>query len=175
MWLPQRSLCEETGHTPGACMRAVTRKFWTFRWEYFCGPCREYGFKGIPSTNVFSSNTSRRSSAPFKHRHAFSPMHRSLQIIAAALSTRLNRRAALVRSGSCQTETRRCWSCADAPSGPSETEPVRTPPFGVHIANFAIHLSRYGERRIRNRFDHRSVQANPPLATLRLQHETHGL
>src|SRR5262249_14970346 len=69
--------------------------------------------------------------------------------------------------------------CGQFAPDPSVTEcsggAVGTPPFGVHIANFAIHLSRYCERRIRNRFDHRSVQANPPLATPRLQHETHGL
>src|SRR5262245_62066056 len=34
--------CEETGHKPGACSGAVATKFWTFRWEYYCAPCREY-------------------------------------------------------------------------------------------------------------------------------------
>jgi len=34
--------CEETGHRPGACAGAVATKFWTFRWEYYCAPCREY-------------------------------------------------------------------------------------------------------------------------------------
>src|SRR5690242_13472542 len=35
--------CEETGHRPGACAGAVATKFWTFRWVYYCQPCREYG------------------------------------------------------------------------------------------------------------------------------------
>src|SRR5262249_57053455 len=34
--------CEETGHKAGACMGGVTTKLWTFRWEYYCVPCREY-------------------------------------------------------------------------------------------------------------------------------------
>ena len=43
------------------------------------------------------------------------------------------------------------------------------------IANFATPLSGYCERRIRDRFDPRSVQANPLFATLPLEHETYGL
>jgi len=38
--------CEETGHKPGACSCSVATKFWTFRWEYYCVPCREYGWCG---------------------------------------------------------------------------------------------------------------------------------
>jgi hypothetical protein len=38
--------CEETGHKPGACAGAVATKFWTFRWEYYCSPCREYAWYG---------------------------------------------------------------------------------------------------------------------------------
>src|SRR5215831_13137381 len=38
--------CVETGHKPGACMGAVATKFWTFRWEYYCAPCREYEWCG---------------------------------------------------------------------------------------------------------------------------------
>src|SRR5262249_22620084 len=38
--------CEEPGHKPGACSGSVATKFWTFRWEYYCAPCREYGWCG---------------------------------------------------------------------------------------------------------------------------------
>src|SRR5262249_4580727 len=38
--------CEETGHKPGACVGTVATKFWTFWWEYYCAPCREYGWCG---------------------------------------------------------------------------------------------------------------------------------
>src|SRR5262249_34789282 len=38
--------CKETGHQPGACSGSVATKFWTFRWEYYCAPCREYGWCG---------------------------------------------------------------------------------------------------------------------------------
>jgi hypothetical protein len=38
--------CEQTGHKPGACAGIVAKKFWTFRWEYYCQPCREYEFAG---------------------------------------------------------------------------------------------------------------------------------
>jgi hypothetical protein len=38
--------CEETAHKAGACSRAVATKFWTFRWEYYCAPCREYEWCG---------------------------------------------------------------------------------------------------------------------------------
>jgi hypothetical protein len=47
-WCGCRNLqcCEETGRKPGACMGVVATKFWTFRWEYYCAPCREYGWCG---------------------------------------------------------------------------------------------------------------------------------
>src|SRR5262245_54118391 len=38
--------CEETGHKPGAWSGMVATKFWTFRWEYYRAPCREYGLCG---------------------------------------------------------------------------------------------------------------------------------
>jgi len=38
--------CEESGHKPGACPQPVATKFWTFRWQYYCAPCREYGCCG---------------------------------------------------------------------------------------------------------------------------------
>jgi hypothetical protein len=37
---------EETGHKQCACAGAVATKFWTFRWEYYCQPCREYEWCG---------------------------------------------------------------------------------------------------------------------------------
>jgi len=33
-------------HQPGAYAGAVATKFWTFRWEYYCAPCREYEWCG---------------------------------------------------------------------------------------------------------------------------------
>ena len=41
--------CEETRHKPGACTGAVITKCWTFRWEYYCAPCREYEWCGKSS------------------------------------------------------------------------------------------------------------------------------
>ena len=29
------------------CDGAVATKFWTLRWEYYCAPCRKYGWCGI--------------------------------------------------------------------------------------------------------------------------------
>ena len=40
------AMLEETGHKPGACSGAVAAKFWTFQWEYYCAPCREYEWCG---------------------------------------------------------------------------------------------------------------------------------
>lgn len=38
--------CEEMQHQPGACAGIVATRFWTFRWEYYCQACREYGWCG---------------------------------------------------------------------------------------------------------------------------------
>jgi hypothetical protein len=38
--------CERENHTAGQCRRPPETKVWTFRWEYFCGPCREYEWDG---------------------------------------------------------------------------------------------------------------------------------
>src|SRR5215831_7339962 len=38
--------CDETGHKPGVCVGTVATRFWTFRWEYYCAHCREYGWCG---------------------------------------------------------------------------------------------------------------------------------
>src|SRR5215831_13774001 len=55
--------CEETGHRPGACSRAVATKFWTFRWEYYCAPCREYGWCGSRSRGYMTARQIRDFSA----------------------------------------------------------------------------------------------------------------
>src|SRR5262247_625809 len=34
--------CEETGHKPEACTSAITTKFWTFCWEYYCLTVRRW-------------------------------------------------------------------------------------------------------------------------------------
>jgi len=47
--------CEETGHKPGACAGAVATRFWTFRWEYYCAPCREYGWCGSKSRGYMTA------------------------------------------------------------------------------------------------------------------------
>src|SRR5438552_1095353 len=38
--------CEREHHAPGACTSPPTAKLWSFRWEYFCATCREYGWCG---------------------------------------------------------------------------------------------------------------------------------
>lgn len=38
--------CERERHPPGGCMTPPATKLWTFRWEYFCGTCREYDWCG---------------------------------------------------------------------------------------------------------------------------------
>ena len=54
--------CEETGHKPGACSGTVATKFWTFRWEYYCQPCREYGNPCWSPRQSCSESNSRRES-----------------------------------------------------------------------------------------------------------------
>src|SRR5215471_1030493 len=51
--------CEETGHGPGACSLPVARKFWAFRWEYDCAPCREYGWCGSKTRSYMTAQQSR--------------------------------------------------------------------------------------------------------------------
>src|SRR5262245_52854260 len=38
--------CKETGHKPAACTGVVATEFGSFRWEYYCAPCREYDWCG---------------------------------------------------------------------------------------------------------------------------------
>jgi hypothetical protein len=47
--------CEETGHKPGACAGVVATKFWTFRWEYYCQPYREYGWCGAKARGYMTA------------------------------------------------------------------------------------------------------------------------
>src|SRR5262249_11814083 len=47
--------CEETGHKAGACTGAVATKFWTFRWEYSCAPCREYEWCGTKTRGYMTT------------------------------------------------------------------------------------------------------------------------
>src|SRR5215510_8728039 len=53
--------CEETGHKPGACASVVATKFWTFRWEYYCRPCREYEWCGAKARGYRSRGNERLS------------------------------------------------------------------------------------------------------------------
>jgi hypothetical protein len=47
--------CQETRHQPGGCSRSMETKFWTFRWEYYCQPCREYGWCGAKATGYMTA------------------------------------------------------------------------------------------------------------------------
>jgi hypothetical protein len=67
--------CEETTHKPGACAGAVATKFWTFRWEYYCTPCREYGWCGSKKRGYMTDD--------------YAAMHQSDHLCSPLFTTRL--------------------------------------------------------------------------------------